>query len=243
MEWRVIHRDVTESTNKDALGGMPGDVFTANLQTAGKGRLDHRWLSPYGENLMMSVVLDVSALPPHEVAALPLVAGLAAAETVHGLFAGRGGVGISGPVRIKWPNDVLVGRRKICGILCERNGDSAIVGIGLNVNQKSFDPVLEDRATSMVREVPPDWNVERVRDVALANIASSVAEWGNGGFAALWPRIAQRDFLKGRQVSVLRTDDDSLPASGMCGGILKDGSLDVGGEAVYAGEAHVAEPH
>ena len=80
--WRVKHRAVTGSTNKDALGGKPGDVFTADYQTAGRGRLDHQWLSPSGENLMMSAVIGVANVPPEEGATLPLVVGLAVAKTI-----------------------------------------------------------------------------------------------------------------------------------------------------------------
>ena len=61
--WTVYHKAVTESTNLDARAGKPGDVFTADEQTAGRGRLDHTWLSQPGKNLMMSVVLDVSRFP------------------------------------------------------------------------------------------------------------------------------------------------------------------------------------
>ena len=102
MKWRIRHSAVTESTNKDALGGKPGDVFTAGMQTAGRGRLDHRWLSPPGENLMMSAVLDVADMPPQEVATLPLVAGLSAAEAIQGVLAAEGVVSASG-VKVKYP--------------------------------------------------------------------------------------------------------------------------------------------
>ena len=116
-----------------------------------------------------------------------------------------------------------------------------MIGIGVNVNQETFASGLENRATSMFRELPPKWSVGQVRDRVLENLSAGISAWRSEGFAALWGRIAARDFLKGREVSVMRTDDDASPASGRCGGILRDGSLDVGGEAVYAGEAHVAE--
>ena len=108
MDWRIRHSAVTESTNGDALGGKPGDVFTAGMQTAGRGRLDHKWLSPPGENLMMSAVVDVADMPPHEVATLPLVAGLSVAEAVCGIFTSNGADPLCSGVKVKWPNDVLV---------------------------------------------------------------------------------------------------------------------------------------
>jgi BirA family biotin operon repressor/biotin-[acetyl-CoA-carboxylase] ligase len=238
MTWTIRHNAVTESTNKDALGGMPGDVFTAGLQTAGRGRLDHKWLSPPGENLMMSAVLDVADMPPQEVATLPLVAGLSSAEAVRGVIAAQGGASASG-VKVKWPNDVHVEQRKICGILCERNGDNVIVGIGVNVNQTVFSPEISDRATSLRIETGCLMHVEDVRDAVLDRLSANVELWRRDGFSALLPKLSELDSLKGRYVTVRRTDDDSAPASGICGGIRPDGMLDVAGEAVCAGEAHI----
>lgn len=234
--WRIRHRAVTESTNRDALGGEPGDVFTASHQTAGRGRLSHRWLSPPGENLTMSAVVGVVGMPPEEVATLPLVAGLAAAEAVLECIA-SGGKSQGAAVGIKWPNDVLVGERKICGILCERNGDRVIVGIGLNVNQRRFDAEIAAHATSLAIECGGAMPVDDVRDAVLRHFAAELETWRKGGFRSVWPKIREMDFLKGRVVSIARTDDDAAPATGECGGICDDGSLAVNGEPVYAGSA------
>ena len=238
MAWVIRHKSVTESTNKDALGGTPGDVFVAEMQTAGRGRLDHKWLSPPGENLMMSAVLDVAGVPLHEAATLPLVAGLSAAEAVQDILEAQGGASASG-VKVKWPNDVHVRHRKICGILCERNGDSVIAGIGVNVNQTSFAAEISDRATSVRLETGNPVRVEDVRDALLGRLSANVERWRNDGFAALMSALSEFDSLKGRQVTVRRTDDDCAPATGICGGIRPDGMLDVAGEAISAGEAHI----
>jgi BirA family biotin operon repressor/biotin-[acetyl-CoA-carboxylase] ligase len=239
MDWRISHKSVTESTNKDALGGKPGDVFVADMQTAGRGRLDHRWLSSPGENLMMSAVVDVADAPPQETATLPLVVGLAAAQAVSGVFAGYGNESLSAAVKVKWPNDVLVGRRKICGILCERNGDNVIVGVGLNVNQTVFAPEISSRATSISQELGERLDVTHVRDVVLNRLSECIERWRQDGFASLLPVLSGFDCLRGRRVMVRRTDDDASPADGICGGIRPDGMLDVAGEAISAGEAHI----
>ena len=239
MDWRITHKSVTESTNKDALGGKPGDVFVADMQTAGRGRLDHRWLSAPGENLMMSAVVDVGDVPPQEVATLPLVAGLAVAQAVSGVFSGHGNESRAADVKIKWPNDVLIGWRKICGILCERIGDNVIVGIGVNVNQTAFPPEISDRATSVRLELDSLHDVANVRDEVLHRLRECIERWRKDGFAALLPELSSFDCLKGRRVAVRRTDDDGSPADGICGGIRSDGMLDVAGEAISAGEAHV----
>lgn len=232
--WNIHHRAVTGSTNQDALNGEPGDVFTADLQTAGRGRLDHRWLSPPGENLIMSAVIGVDGLSPEEVATLPLVVGLAAAKAVAALL------GDGGAVRLKWPNDVLVCGRKICGILCERSGGRVIAGIGLNANQVQFPSELEGRATSLAAETGSNRiDLADLRDNLLQRLGEELAAWRRSGFAAIWPKVARVDFLKGLAVSVKRTDGDPAPISGECGGIQPDGSLLVGGERIFAGEAHV----
>lgn len=244
--WRIHHAAETASTNLDAREGRPGDVFTADYQTAGRGRLDHKWLSPPGTNLMMSVVLSVDGLAPEHVATIPLVVGLAVVKALSGLMAqGQDGRRETEDVKLKWPNDVLVGGRKIAGILCERNGDNVIAGIGVNVNQAEFPAEIADRATSLVllnTETPRRrLEVAEVREEILKAVDGGYGVWRDKGFAAVYPEIAAIDFLKGRRVSVRQTDDDSAPLCGVSDGIMADGSLSVGGRRVYAGEAHVEQ--
>lgn len=245
-KWRIFHKKETGSTNTDALAGRAWDVFTADMQTHGRGRLDHKWVSAPGENLMMSAVVGVGDLPVETAATLPLAVGLAVVRTVRKILSVACGADTS-CVMMKWPNDVYVDGRKICGILCERNGDSAICGIGVNANQETFPPEIAGRATSVKLEIARrsgNGSSERVsvrdlRNGVLSELEDVLSVWRNGGLAAFAEEIAACDYLRGRRVSVKRTDDDAEPASGVCGGILPDGSLDVGGEPVYAGEAHV----
>lgn len=232
MNWRIIHKEVTKSTNLDARGGRPGDVFTAEFQTAGRGRLDHKWVSSRGENVIMSVVIDVADADVAEAATIPLVAGLAVVEAVCGLLP----EGFE--VKLKWPNDVYVDGRKIAGILCERHGESVIVGIGVNVAQDSFPPDVDARAVSF-RRLGAEAGVEEVRDAVLGRLSCLVEIWRREGFPALYPRIRAVDFLCARTIGVKQTDADAQPVCGVSGGIMPDGSLDVGGVRVWAGEAHV----
>lgn len=234
MTWRIHHRAVTASTNIDARAGSPGDVFTADEQTAGRGRLDHRWHSAPGENLMLSAVLDVSGLAPEAVATLPLVVGLAVLRALEPL------VPPSAPCAIKWPNDVLAGGRKIAGVLCELAGDAVIAGIGVNVNQEEFPEDIDARATSLARETGRTASVVDVRDRLLRELDCLVGAWRRDGFAPLARSFDAVDALKGRRVRVFAVDGDRVPVEGLCGGIRPDGTLDVGGSPVYAGEAHVA---
>ena len=238
MNWKIHHKAETASTNLDAQAGVHGDVFTADYQTAGRGRLDHKWLSPPKINLMMSVVLSVDGLAPEQVATLPLVAGLAVSKALKTLTHHCSTSTSDFDYLLKWPNDVLVGGKKIAGILCERNGNNVIVGIGVNVGQTEFDRKIVERATSLAA-VGEDADSTVVRDAVLDQLGKWYGIWREKGFAAVYSEIAAVDLLKGREVAVRQTDDDSAPMTGVSNGIMPDGSLDVGGKKVYAGEAHV----
>ena len=227
MNWRIHHRSETVSTNLDARQGMHGDVFTADFQTSGRGRLDHRWLSPPSVNLLMSAVLDVGGIEPEEVATFPLVVGLSVVKALPESIRGE-------KLTLKWPNDVLLGNRKVSGILCQRHGDLVIAGIGVNVKAQEFAPEIAARATYLGMD-----SVEKVRDLILKSLGEYYGKWREQGFAALHRELSELDSLRGRTVTVSRVDDDAEAITGECAGIMLSGALNVGGCEVYAGEAHV----
>jgi BirA family biotin operon repressor/biotin-[acetyl-CoA-carboxylase] ligase len=142
--------NTTVSTNADALAagrrGEPhGSVYFADEQIAGRGRGDHGWLSAAGEGLYVSVLLRPQ-IPATPLALLPLAAGLAAVEAIRAVS------GLAADLR--WPNDLLIGPRKAGGILVEAKIQSkrpphAVVGIGINVHQRSFPLGLATPATSL----------------------------------------------------------------------------------------------
>jgi BirA family transcriptional regulator, biotin operon repressor / biotin---[acetyl-CoA-carboxylase] ligase len=120
----------TGSTNEDVLkeaaGGAPeGLVIAAEAQTAGKGRQGRSWQAKPGSALTFSVLLRPDRVPPSARGWVPLLAGVA---TVRAL---RQETGVD--AALKWPNDVLVGGRKLAGILAEQSGDAIVAGIGINV--------------------------------------------------------------------------------------------------------------
>lgn len=232
IDWRIFHKKETLSTNTDARAGRHGDVFTADFQTAGRGRLDHKWLSDRGKNLMMSAVLDVGTLDVAHAATLPLAAGLAVVKTVSAIL------GAEADVKLKWPNDVYVTGLKIAGILCERVGDNVIVGIGVNVRQDTFADEIASRATSFKLN---NMNIEvvEVRNLLLKNLSAVYGVWSEKGFEVIYPEITRIDWLKNREISIIQTDDDAVPLRGVCGGIALNGSLILNNECVWAGEAHV----
>jgi len=154
---------------------------------------------------------------------LPLVVGLAVRRVTGGA--------------VKWPNDVLVDGRKIAGILCERNGDNVICGIGVNVNQTVFPAEIAARATSLRLVRGDAQDLDAVLAALLAELGALYETWRAGGFAAVYAELAAHDALKGAVVSVRQTDGDPAPVEGLCGGIGVDGALLVAGRPVYAGEA------
>jgi BirA family biotin operon repressor/biotin-[acetyl-CoA-carboxylase] ligase len=152
---QVLHcREELASTNDLAKqlaeeGASHGEVVVAERQTAGRGRRGRAWISPAGKNLYFSAVLRPE-LPPHRAPELTLVASVALCHAVR-----RAGVDAS----IKWPNDLVVGGRKVCGILTEMAADPdrvqwVVIGAGVNLNQAAEDlPAdLRSRTTSVARE-------------------------------------------------------------------------------------------
>ena len=234
IDWRIFHKETTCSTNNDALSGSHGDVFTADFQTAGRGRIGHKWLSTAGMNLAMSAVVDVSSLSLESASTFPLVVGLAVARGLNHFLTRHNAL-------VKWPNDIFVDGRKVAGVLCERHGDNLIAGVGVNVMQREFPEEIASRATSLALFENKAFSVDVVRGAILEELAVCYEKWVSLGFEALYEELSMIDFLKSRAIAVRQTDDDPSPVEGVCGGIQKDGSLDVGGEKVFAGEAHVEE--
>jgi BirA family biotin operon repressor/biotin-[acetyl-CoA-carboxylase] ligase len=140
----------TTSTNHDAMmaaraGAAHGSVFFADAQSAGRGRGGHAWQSAAGDGLYVSVVLRPQA-PQARWPLIPLCTGLAAMEAIRAV------TGLTPDLR--WPNDVLIGARKVCGILVEAGADTdgrqfAVAGIGINVHQRAFAGELATPATSL----------------------------------------------------------------------------------------------
>jgi BirA family transcriptional regulator, biotin operon repressor / biotin---[acetyl-CoA-carboxylase] ligase len=148
------------STNTAAMaaaadGAHEGSVFLAEEQTAGRGRGAHSWQSARSAGIYCSVILR-PALAPSEVLVLSLAAGLAVLAAI---------VEIDPRVSLdlKWPNDVLIAGKKVCGILTEMNAEATrvryvVVGMGINVNHANFPKELEGAATSLLLATGSEWS-------------------------------------------------------------------------------------
>jgi BirA family biotin operon repressor/biotin-[acetyl-CoA-carboxylase] ligase len=148
------------STNSEAMrsaaeGAPEGSVFFAEEQLAGRGRGAHTWHSARSEGIYCSVILRPE-MPPSDALIVSLAAGLAVRAAVAE-------VAPQLPVDLKWPNDVLLGGKKFCGILTEMNAEATrvrhlVVGVGINVNQGKFPAELREIATSLRIETGTEWS-------------------------------------------------------------------------------------
>lgn len=162
----VVERLESVPSTMDAVKELDKDgaVVVAAEQTAGRGRKGRAWHSPEG-GLYLSALLKAKMAPKH-LGLVPLWTGLAAAET-----AAKWGV----EPRLKWPNDVLVGKRKLAGVLAEsalrgRRVDRVVVGVGLNVNNVAFPPGVP--GTSLRQELGEAQDLDAVLDDLLARLTA-----------------------------------------------------------------------
>lgn len=204
-----------------AAGGAPeGTAVIADTQTGGKGRLGREWFSPPGVNLYTSVVFRPDLTPP-EAPILTLVFAVAVAEATEE-FTGDG-------VELKWPNDLLLGKRKVAGILTEMNSDmdrviSVVCGIGVNLNMPTQLKPDELSSKSISIKEYCGLDIERARFAQ--KLYSSLERWYKIFTQSGFPPVAARwrDYfgVEGKKVSV-NTINSSV--EGICLGIDDDGRL------------------
>lgn len=225
-ELRVL--DASPSTNSELLA-LAADArvpsFTTVLtldQTAGRGRLDRSWVAPAGTGLALSVL--VRGALAHPLASwLPLLAGLTLAEALDEVAPGR--------VRVKWPNDLLLDDRKVCGILVEvAPGGDAVVGAGLNLAQTAEQLPVTTATSLALAGVPlmPE-QLDAVVASYLRRLRDEIET--PGPVSRLRERVVARCATIGRAVSVLLADGTTL--DGTATGIDAAGRLEVAsGETV-----------
>ena len=180
-----------ESTQLLVDTSLPeGALVVADHQTAGRGRLGRSWEAPVGKALLFSILLK----PPPErgLPELSLVAGVAVADALeHAL-------GLA--VQIKWPNDVMLRRRKVAGCLAEARDGAVVLGIGVNVSQTADE--LPESAGSIRTLTGRTADREELLAAVLADLEHRYAAWRHGGLDAVYEGLGPRDFLRGRRVSV-----------------------------------------
>jgi len=192
----------------------------ANLQTGGRGRRGRSWHAGLGASLTFSVLwrfqCGASAL-----SGLSLAAGIALMRSLHGL-------GMTG-TQLKWPNDVLIGREKLAGILIELQGDmegpsTAVIGMGINLNlpdklKQQIDQPVTDLASLLNGELNPN----HLLAALLKHLADVLTAFEQGGFAALRDEWTQHHAYHEKDVRMLMPDGREI--HGVVKGITEDGSL------------------
>jgi len=198
-----------ESTQALVDTALPeGALVVADHQTAGRGRLGRSWEAPPGTALLCSILLE----PPADRAApqLSLVAGVAVADAIEQV------VGLA--AQLKWPNDVMLRRRKVAGCLAEARDGAVVLGIGVNLNQTGDQ--LPERAGSLRTLTGRDWDREELLAWLLDDLGRRYADWLDNGLDGVYDGLAPRDFLRGRRVTVNGT-------SGTAVKIARDGRLEI----------------
>ncbi|MBC5745602.1 biotin--[acetyl-CoA-carboxylase] ligase [Lachnospiraceae bacterium MD308] len=155
-EWagrKVVYYDETDSTNNRAKdsgekNGAHGTLFIADKQNAGKGRRGRAWESPSGKSIYMTILLRPQ-ITPDKAPMLTLIMGLSVAEGIRKVSGAE--------TEIKWPNDIVMNKKKVCGILTEMATEMeyvnyVVIGVGINVNQEYFSEGIKEIATSLYEE-------------------------------------------------------------------------------------------
>jgi BirA family biotin operon repressor/biotin-[acetyl-CoA-carboxylase] ligase len=223
---RVLRFESLPSTNTELArlaseGADEGLSIVADEQTAGRGRLQRAWSSPKGAGLYFSILLRPT-IPQDQWPLITFAAALAAADALHEASDLQ--------ADIKWPNDLLSGERKICGILAETiempAGRAVIVGIGINLTQNAFPWELSDVATSVaaVTGRPPE------RETILAALLRALTRWysllhepgGREKIVAAWAN--RSTYASGKRVQVNNGGEEW---QGITSGLESDGALRV----------------
>jgi BirA family biotin operon repressor/biotin-[acetyl-CoA-carboxylase] ligase len=216
----VHHFAELDSTNDQLKKMADAPEFTcvvADRQTAGRGRYGRTWHSSPGDGLYLSVLLCPQG-PSSKIPSLSLMAGIAVAE----VLIARDVQGVD----IKWPNDVLVNDRKVCGILVEgvssgSNYHRIILGIGVNLNHRSFPQKLSATATSLMIETGRPVDTAEFCDHLLERVAHWYERWAQSdGIINRFQELSS--YARGRMV-IVTLDDEQI--TGETAGLTETGAL------------------
>ena len=247
------HHASSSSTNDRALewlanGAPDGALVTADQQSAGRGRLGRPWSSPPARDLYASVILR-PGVPAQGFGALALAVGVGVREGLLAAFGGADAWRDRGwpALELKWPNDVLLGGRKLAGILCESRWRGreveVVVGFGVNVHRSldEFEPSLRASATSLALMVPERRGRAAILAAVLASLERELERFFAEGFAGVRPRYEPHCLVIGRAIAVEQPSGERMLA--IAEGLDPDGALRVrprdGGPSVRVESADV----
>jgi BirA family biotin operon repressor/biotin-[acetyl-CoA-carboxylase] ligase len=243
---QILHFDSLPSTNLEAAkraaeGAAEGLCVVAGEQTAGRGRRERHWVSPLGAGLYFSIILR----PQFDQSRWPLLTLMAAVAAHDALLAG-----CSLETDIKWPNDILVAEKKLCGILAETVdtplGQAVVVGIGINLTEDAFPTELETIATSVEAATSVRPELANLLNALVRELATQYdvlnRPGGNAEIIRGW--CMRSSYCEGKMI---RLTDGSETLVGTTRGLERDGALRVetdDGEIriLHAGEVQSIRP-
>lgn len=219
----VVVYDIVESTQNEAIklineGATSGTVVIAEEQRSGRGRLGRNWFSPTRTGIWMSLVVKPN-IPIHRAPQLTLLTAVAAARGVEQIT--------NVDVEIKWPNDLLINGKKVCGILTEMQADpdkinAVIIGIGLNVNQQEFPLELKEIATSLSKETNNTFSRIEIISSILHEFHWLYEEFVKNGFSIIKPLWEAKCHTLGKKITATTMQEE---ITGIALGIDDDGVL------------------
>ncbi|MCR2833743.1 biotin--[acetyl-CoA-carboxylase] ligase [Parerythrobacter lacustris] len=230
----------TGSTNADLVARLrageylpEGDWLVAERQTAGRGRQGRSWFDGYG-NFMGSTAIHLAACDP-VAHTLALVASLALYEAVLPLLPDPS------TLTLKWPNDLMLGGAKLSGILLEREGQTVVLGIGVNL---AAAPNLPDRRTASLADIAPAPDRELFGTILAGHFSRELARWRQFGVEPIRSRWLAAAHPIGAPIAVHDGSGDQL--TGEFAGLSPEGSLllrleDGTTRAIHAGDVMLAE--
>ena len=242
---------------------VPGTLYVADTQTAGRGRHERTWASPAGQNLYFNILIPLDGIPLASAAQITQVAALTFAEVFKSLQDESNAQGLGnqsvGKITVKWPNDILCGKSKFCGILAEMvyvKGAPAIsMGVGINVNSSPLDYAHLGRAVTTLKDITGrSINREKLLQMLIANLERAIGQFRAFGirpWVTAWKRMDQ--FIGARGTIVVNnhcTDqnrdsgDGSIKKTGTILDMQEDGSLlfkcdDGTTETVYSADLEI----
>ena len=161
--------------DKDWIENNIPSLYIADIQTAGRGRSGRTWESESEAGIWMSY-LFMPKLSPEAISGVTLLASIAVADAIKEYSEGHKLK--KAHVQIKWPNDIIINRKKVCGILTELIAPNYVIcGIGINVNTESFDDSLSDKATSLLIETGENWSRETLVYLIIRKLSDLISEY------------------------------------------------------------------
>ncbi len=231
MEIDIKFFDSITSTNEIAVQNSIKDkeftIYLANYQTKGRGRNNRNWYSPPGENLYFSFILKPK-IKTSLLSVIPILAGYSVLKTIERYLKGK-------KVYLKWPNDLIVNNKKICGILTEYKNKTVIVGIGLNINSREFPELEGNVPTSLIKETGKYFDRLNILLNFMKNfkdIYQTFLKFHEINSPIL-KEINEKLYLKDKIVEIKFKDKSE---KGIVNYINKDGALVISGKKIYAGE-------